>query len=47
LLEVWDEEDAVPAVDAALEETQRILVDYIGLFNRRDLAAKALPTPKQ
>lgn len=41
------EEDAVPAIDAALEETQRILVDYIGLFNRRDLAVKALPTPKQ
>jgi carboxyl-terminal processing protease len=41
------EEDPVPAIDAALEETQRILVDYIGLFNRRDLAAKALPVPKQ
>jgi carboxyl-terminal processing protease len=41
------EEDAVPAIDAALEETQRILVDYIGLFNRRDLAAKTLPAPKE
>jgi hypothetical protein len=41
------EEAAVPAIDAALEETQRILVDYIGLFSRRDLAAKTLPVPKE
>jgi carboxyl-terminal processing protease len=45
LLEVWDEE--LPAVDAALVETKRILVDYIKLFKRRDLAAKTFPAPKE
>ncbi len=32
-------EDAVPAVDHALEETQRILLDYIGLLARKGVAA--------
>jgi carboxyl-terminal processing protease len=34
-----DEEDAPPAVDATLEETQRILVDYIGLLARKGIAS--------
>jgi len=33
------EEDAPPAVDATLEETQRILVDYIGLLARKGIAS--------
>jgi len=37
-------EDTVPAVDATLEETQRILVDYIGLLARKGIASTARPT---
>jgi len=33
------EEDAPPAVDATLEETQRILADYIGLLARKGIAS--------
>jgi carboxyl-terminal processing protease len=33
------EEDAPPAVDATLEETQRILVDYIALLARKGIAS--------
>ena len=32
-------EDAVPAIDPALEETQRILLDYIGMLARKGVAA--------
>ncbi len=34
------EEDAAPVVDATLEETERILIDYIGLLNQKGLASK-------
>lgn len=36
--------EAAPAVDATLDETQRILVDYIGLLARKGIAANARPT---
>ena len=32
-----DEEEKPPAVDAALEETERILLDYISLLPRKNL----------
>jgi hypothetical protein len=32
-------EDAAPAFDPALEETQRILLDYISLIARKGVAA--------
>ena len=35
-----DEEETPPAVDATLEETERILVDYITLLNRKGLTSK-------
>ena len=38
-LEDVDEEEATPPVDATLEETQRILVDYIGLLARKGIAS--------
>ena len=35
-----DEEEAPPAVDATLEETERILIDYVTLLNHKGLASK-------
>ena len=37
-------EEAAPVVDATLEETQRILLDYINLLARKGIAANARPT---
>lgn len=37
--ELSDEEE-IPSVDATLEETQRIMVDYIHLLNQKGLASK-------
>ena len=34
-----DADEAAPIVDPALEETQRILLDYIGALNRKGIAA--------
>lgn len=36
-LDEEDEEEKPPAVDAALEETERILMDYISLLSRKNL----------
>jgi len=38
------EDEASPTVDATLEETQRILVDYIGLLARKGIASTERPT---
>jgi len=38
------DEEVAPAVDATLEETQRILVDYVGLLSRKGIAATARPS---
>jgi carboxyl-terminal processing protease len=37
-------EDVAPAVDPTLEETQRILVDYIGLLARKGIASTIRPS---
>lgn len=37
-------EETPPVVDATLDETQRILVDYINLLARKGIAANARPT---
>jgi hypothetical protein len=34
-----DEEEAAPTVDAALEEAEKILVDYIRLLSHKGLAS--------
>jgi carboxyl-terminal processing protease len=39
-----DSEDVAPAVDATLDETQRILLDYISLLSRKGIAATSHPT---
>ena len=38
------QDETAPVVDATLDETQRILVDYIGLIARRGIASAARPT---
>jgi carboxyl-terminal processing protease len=42
--EVEPQDETAPVVDATLEETQRILVDYIGLLARKGIASTTRPT---